>query len=63
MGNRTGWTIGKTRSALYKSARALGDINAVVRGTIPQRIVRRGLGSFASTVLGKIMRALFGGRG
>lgn len=62
MGKKLGLTIGKTRSFLYKSARVLGDVNAVARGTAPQRIVSRGLGFLTGTLLGKIMRAIFGGR-
>lgn len=61
MGKKFGLTIGKTRSGLYKSARVLGDVNAVVRGTIQQRIVSRGLGYLTGTLIGKIMRAIFGG--
>ncbi len=35
--------INKIRSALYKTAQILGDINAVQKGKLPQRIVRRTL--------------------
>jgi len=62
LGKKLGLTIGKTRSGLYKSARVLGDVNAVVRGTVTQRIVSRGLGFLTGTLLGKLMRAIFGGR-
>lgn len=62
MGKKLGLTISKTRGLLYKSARVLGDINAVARGTVPQRIVGRGIGFLAGTLLGKAMRAIFGGR-
>ena len=62
MGKKLGWTIGKTRGVLYQSARLLGDINAVERGTVPQRLVSRGLGFLTGTLLGKIMRTIFGGR-
>ena len=51
MGKKLGWTIGKTRGVLYQSARLLGDINAVERGTVPQRIVSRGLGFLTGTLL------------
>ena len=37
---KKGITIGKTRSALYKAARFLGDVNSVKRGTIGQRLIR-----------------------
>ena len=41
MRNKKGLTIGKTRSALYKTAKTLGDINAVKSGTIGRRITHR----------------------
>ena len=62
MGNKLGWTIGKTRSVLYKSGRILGDVNAVERGTVPQRLVSRGIGYIFGRITGGIVRALFGGR-
>ncbi len=62
MSQKTGITIGKTRTALYKAGRVLGDINAVARGTIAQRVVSRGLGNLFGQVLGGIVRAIFGGR-
>ncbi|MDP2240938.1 MAG: hypothetical protein Q8K18_12350 [Burkholderiales bacterium] len=56
MAKGKGLTIGKIRGGLYKGGKILGDINAVVRGTIVLRIMRRILGSLASrgisTVLG-----------
>lgn len=57
-----GWTIGKTRSVLYKSARVLGDVNAVSRDTIPQRIASRVIGGVFAGLLGSIIRTLFGRR-
>lgn len=62
MARRKGLTIGKTRSALYKTARILGDVNAVKRGTIPQRVVSRYVGGFFSQFLGAIVRSIFGRR-
>ena len=38
MKNRKGLTIGKTRSTLYKTAKILGDINAIKRGKIVRRV-------------------------
>ena len=38
---KKGITIGKTRSALYKSAKALGDLNAVKNHKIGQRVTNR----------------------
>ncbi len=49
-------TIGKVRTALYKTARILGDVNAVLRGTIKKRIARRLLGRFAGKTIGRIVR-------
>src|SRR6266487_912628 len=40
--------ISQVRSALYRTARGLGDVNAVRRGRVPQRIVRRSAGKLAS---------------
>ena len=41
-------TIGKIRTALYALARLLGDVNAVARGRILQRIANRLIGRFFS---------------
>lgn len=62
MSRGKGLTIGKTRSVLYKAGKILGDINAVKRGTIGQRLVRRGLGWSTGRMIGTLMRALFGRR-
>jgi len=56
MAKRSGLTIGKIRSGLYKSGKILGDINAVVRGTIVLRIMRRILGSWASRGISAVLR-------
>lgn len=37
-------SINKIRSFLYKSAKILGDVNAVKKGTIGKRIARRAAG-------------------
>ena len=54
-----GITIGKTRTALYKTARILGNINAVASGK-PERIFKRVgriyAGKFFSKILGKLFR-------
>lgn len=47
----TGITLGKTRSALYLAARILGDVNAVRRGRIAQRVRNR--------ILGRLLSRLF----
>ena len=62
MGKKKGWTIGKTRSALYKTSRILGDVNAVKRGTIAPRLASRGLGMIFAQIIGNIVRGIFGRR-
>jgi hypothetical protein len=47
-------TVGKIRSALYLTARILGDVNAVRRGKIAQRVRNR--------ILGRLLWRLFRGR-
>lgn len=47
--------INKLRKTLYTIARILGDINAVQKGTIGKRIVRRAAGRQT----GKMLRKLF----
>lgn len=37
-------TIGKIRTVLYKLAKILGDVNAVKRGRIKQRVRNRAVG-------------------
>lgn len=49
-------SIGKTRSALYKTARILGDINAVKRGTVGKRVARRVAGRATGRGLGKLFK-------
>ncbi len=48
-------SINKTRGFLYKLSRLLGDVNAVKRGKVGKRIVRRAAGK--ST--GKMLRKMF----
>jgi hypothetical protein len=48
-------SINKTRGFLYKLSRFLGDINAVKRGKVGKRVVRRAAGK--ST--GKMLRKMF----
>jgi hypothetical protein len=48
-------SINKIRSILYGTAKILGDVNAVKKGTIGKRIARRVVGKGT----GKIMRKLF----
>ena len=44
------------RTLLYALARLLGDVNAVRRNRVPQRLAWRGLGRFTQRLLGKIIR-------
>jgi len=53
--------ISKTRSLLYGLAKLLGDINAVQKGKVGQRIVRRQEGKFASRGMSKANKKMFGG--
>lgn len=59
MAKRTGLTIGNVRGGLYKTGTILGDMNAFVRGTIVQRILRRILSSWASRIISALLE---GGR-
>ncbi|MEK6591581.1 MAG: hypothetical protein AABZ67_00730 [Pseudomonadota bacterium] len=56
MSSKKGLTVGKIRGALYKTGKVLGDINAVIRGTIIQRILRRIMGSWASRTMSAVLR-------
>ncbi|MGQ5177395.1 hypothetical protein ACSQ7W_14100 [Bacillus halotolerans] len=47
--------INKIRSALYKSAKVLGDVNAAMNGTLGKRLARRAAGKTTN----KLMRNLF----
>ncbi len=47
--------INKIRSFLYKTSKILGDVNAVQKGTIGKRIMRRAAGKAS----GKLMRKIF----
>ncbi|ETB71281.1 hypothetical protein MOB49_11615 [Bacillus haynesii] len=48
-------SINKTRGFLYGLSRLLGDVNAVKKGTVGKRIVRRAAGKQT----GKALRKLF----
>ncbi|MGG4072509.1 hypothetical protein ABEV83_04120 [Bacillus licheniformis] len=48
-------SINKTRGFLYGLSRLLGDVNAVKKGTVRKRIVRKAAGKQA----GKALRKLF----
>jgi len=49
-------SFSQTRSALYKTARILGDIQAVSGGKAGKRIIRRLAGRATGRLLGKIFR-------
>lgn len=49
-------SIGSLRSLLYKAARFLGDVNAVVRGQIMKRLGRRVVGRLSGRLIGKLFR-------
>ena len=49
-------SIGKSRGALYRLARILGDVNAVKRGTVGKRAARRVAGKATGRGLGKLFR-------
>lgn len=56
MSRRKGLTISKVRTALYKSARLLGDVSAVKNGTIGKRLLRRAAGRATGGFLGKLFK-------
>jgi hypothetical protein len=49
-------SISKLRGLLYRLARLLGDVNAVEKGKVPQRVERRLVGRFTARILGKLFR-------
>lgn len=55
MSRKKGLTIGKTRSALYTTARVLGHINAVKRGKVGTRVLRVVMGKTASRIFSKLL--------
>lgn len=48
--------INKVRSGLYTSAKVLGDVNAVEKGKVPQRIGRRLVGKLTGRFIGRLFR-------
>jgi hypothetical protein len=49
-------SIGKARSMLYRVARILGDLNAILRGTVGRRIGRRAAGKVTSRWLSRMFK-------
>ena len=52
------WTIGKTRSLLYKSGKVLGDINAVKRGAVGTRVTNRLVGKASTRIFSGIAKGI-----
>ena len=44
------------RNYLYKVARIMGDVNAVQKGKVEKRIVRRAAGKVTGRLLGKLFK-------
>jgi len=49
-------SFSQTRNTLYKTARILGDIQAISGGKAGKRIIRRLAGRVTGRILGKIFR-------
>ncbi|MED2927529.1 hypothetical protein P4284_11585 [Bacillus swezeyi] len=49
-------SINKIRSALYKSVKIFGDVNAVKNGTIGKRIARRTVGKATNELLRNLFK-------
>lgn len=49
-------TLNQWRTVLYRTARTLGDVNAVTKRKVPRRIGRR----LAGKVTGRLMARVFG---
>ena len=50
----TAMSISKTRSVLYKTAKVLGDIDAVKKGKVGKRVKSRLLGKLTGKLLKKL---------
>jgi len=48
--------ISHIRGVLYSTAKILGDVNAVRKGTVGKRIVRRVVGKITGRGLGRLFR-------
>ena len=49
-------SINKVRSLLYLIAKLLGDVNAVLKGNIMQRVARRLAGKVTGRWLGRLFK-------
>jgi len=56
MARKKGLTVPKLRKGMYRSARILGDVQAVSTGRVGRRVGRRGVGRLLGRTL---MRGLF----
>ena len=55
-GENTKMTLSKLRGLFYKTARVLGDVQAVRRGRIVKRIHNRIVGRLSSKILNRIWK-------
>lgn len=55
-GEAIGVTIASLRALLYALARLLGDVQAVRRGTVGRRLVRRAAGKLTGRMFRRIFR-------
>ena len=49
-------SINSARGFLYRLARLLGDVNAIQKGKVPRRIMRRMAGKVTGRFLGRLFR-------
>lgn len=49
-------SISTVRSALYTTARLLGDVQSIRRGTVAKRVARRAAGRLTGRLLGQLFR-------
>ena len=55
---KKGFTIGKTRSALYKTAKILGDVNSIKRKRVSKRVTNRIIGKISGRLASAISRGI-----
>ena len=55
---KKGIKIGKTRSTFYKTAKFLGDVNSIKRGTLGKRLTNRIVGKASGRFSFIICRAI-----
>ncbi len=47
-------SINNVRARMYRAAKILGDLNAILRGKVARRVTRRIVGKFSARGLGKV---------